>query len=225
MRKELYVIKSGLTGRPFVSPGGDCAAFESRERAKEFTERYEGTAIDISEDDINMIKASCYAAGGSVLRIIGDCPESEELDKSTVMAGYYNNYLNRQIARYKHGDKEERKEAFYNLAQCRFLIPVKISGEDKTRISFGILKSTDSEDEGRKIYLAFSGLDFFELWSQENTDGLYQPVEVDFDGLKNTCGSAGFIIDIEIANIIIGQKLIKKLTGSKPQTELHKNEV
>jgi len=199
MIEKAYPIMSSKTGKPYIDEENCCYVFTEEEEANEFAGDLPVFVDGPKFYEMIELKSQCYAAGASTLCIITNGrKQTYHLEEKQVSPDYYNNTLNRILSQIKHRKKRKYLEL---LSNERYIVPAKIVTEnDSVKILYAVAKNHN----GDMMYLAFSDLNEYMLWSSDREG--WKPLEIGYDTLYRIGYHNGFLINVCGNRIIFKRK-------------------
>jgi len=188
-----YLLQSIDTGRTYLSERREGYLFRLKSDAVSFSGRMARTCVaDISRMSMREICSMCYADGAETLWVsglTGRNPRCLKLKDTELARRYYNGHLTADISRLL---TTHRMLYLADMANCHFLVPVRIRGGPSPVIDYASVQPRGRSD-GAFRYLAFTDLAAFDAWA-EAVPG-WEPLQVTAAGLVRIGGSHGFLID------------------------------
>lgn len=202
--EEFYIIKSRLTGRPYIDKARQAYVFTTKGRAQEMFGWMETVTIELPPAfNAKQTISDCYAAGAESIVIRRQTgQEIYTIDESVLERRFYNGKLNADIALLMH---TKDKQYLRNMEDCKFIIPVKITNYPDVRIVYATVVLKDKP----YMYLAFTDLDEYNKWS-----GLvkgWKALSVDAYDLIRIGKKHGYMVNVCGFKLIITGRTLKQL--------------
>lgn len=221
--KPLYLVESMVTGCPYIGEQGEAFLFFRKEEAA--LKAGEFSDCRVSEPKLyplEQLGMLCYASGASQMLLAEDGKtESFPIREIDLPLRFYNHKLAETAA---HLKQDSLMGSLRELSLCQFLMAAKVKKvQENVRITYGAVRHTLRL--GELLYLAFTNLDAFKVWSMEVPG--WNPILVSYRKLQMICGEHGFLLDPGGCRLIIDRDLMKKIgetaeereTGKKGESE------
>ena len=204
---KLYVLESTQTNAPYVDENGASHIFIHKEDAEKDAENYEDVRIsDPKFYTMAVMGKLCYSAGADAFNICVDGKsETIPIREQDLEIAYYNHALNRSLALIK---QHKLPKDLCSITLCDFLVPAQVRQEESDiQIVYCVAKHTQTDME--TLYLAFSSLNEFALWSMDNPG--WKVIQADYKKLRGICGKNGFMINPSGNRLIVSAKMLQRI--------------
>ena len=157
--------------------------------------------------------AKGYGCGAErlAIRVNGET-ETVVLDAQRLQLRPYNHKLNGTIAHLKQTKKRGYLE---KLAECSFIVPVRIRNSASVQMSYGIVRH--KVDSIGQMYLAFSTLDEFTLWRADKEE--WDPLAMSFDELYRIAKKDGVMLNPEGNRLILTPEMMSVIRHAVKKEE------
>lgn len=204
---QIYLLESTKTNQPYITEDGACLFFlhevDAQIKAQNITDVRVSTPRFYT---IDVISKLCYTIGASKMVLFVKGKEEEfKLRESQLKCAFYNHQLASVVMQLK---QTGLTKYLYDLALCEYIVPAKVQkNEDEIHIKYGIVRHITNKEE--ILYLAFTNLDEFAIWSTEV--GEWSPLIVSYKRLRSICGNSGFFLNPRGNRLIITCNLLKMI--------------
>lgn len=211
-----YLILSAITKKPYIDESRQSYLFANKLEAEAYIKNQKNDKIfwkNMSQEKLKTICSWCYAAGAEFIIIVEAGKQMvRKLSERHLDKSYYNCRLNADMTLLHHTKK---MKYIMDLAECEFIVPIKITNGDKVSIVYATVSKGDSN---HFVYLAFTDLKEYEQWEKGMGIG-WSPLAVDIDGLKRIGKKHGFMINPLGGRFVLTKEILKKLPSEDDEED------
>lgn len=210
--KEMHLINSTLTKRPFLDERDNCYMFELMREASDFVKDHPGTEYGKAQFHRQIVCNDLYAIGAKhiVIKHANATAVSVEIDKNSVKKQFYNVPASRLVALIK---QTKKKKYLLELNNQTFYMPILIDVRvpkhyPHLHYSYATFNGDDYN------YLLFTTLQEFDKWNeaQDNKWKALETTLVKFDSIRK--GKSIYINPL-YEQLILTDKQLKLISKEK----------
>lgn len=213
-QKEMHLITSTLTQRPYIDERNNCYMFELMREAGDFIKNHPGTAYDSAKFYRQIICNDLYAIGVEhiVIKHANAASVTIDVDKNGVKKQFYNVPASRLICQLK---QTKKKKYLMELRDKTFIMPVLTDVRIKKHYphlhySYATFNGDDYN------YLLFTTLQEFDKWNKTQ-DGKWKAIKTTLSKFDVIRKGKPIYINPLYEQVILTDKQLKliKKTGEK----------